>query len=86
MAAGVVNGLVHAYIEQEAEMRMAGTDEATVRLNQELAELKAQIGQQDAGIAGDVMKSEGLITRVISQLNARFQSFDTTPPCAASLL
>ena len=60
MAAGVVNGLVHAYIKQEAEMRMAGTDEATVRLNQELAELKAQIGRQDAAIAA-LQERHGLL-------------------------
>ena len=41
-------------------MRMAGTDEATVRLNQELAELKAQIGRQDAAIAA-LQERHGLL-------------------------
>jgi polysaccharide export outer membrane protein len=51
LAASAVNDLIRAYIQQEAETRMSGTDEATVRLNQELAELKAQIERQDAAIA-----------------------------------
>ncbi len=60
LAAAVVNDLIRAYREQEADARMDGTEQATERLNAQLDTLKQQIERDDAKLA-DFQQQHGLV-------------------------
>lgn len=60
LAAAVVNDLIRGYRQQEATMRMEGTERATNQLNVQLVELKRQIEQEDMNLAAFEQK-HGLV-------------------------
>jgi polysaccharide biosynthesis/export protein len=51
LSADVVNALIHAFVQEEAEARKADTGQATGWLEGQLAELKAKADEQDRKVA-----------------------------------